>query len=103
MVNWKKLIKLVPSVVQVKRNKRYEVVYIDEFHEQPRIVGQMRPSTSQIILKLGQSPKEAIHTYVHELIHLFSDEYEVGLTESQVQKLEKAVYYLLKPGNIFKL
>jgi Zn-dependent peptidase ImmA (M78 family) len=60
-----------------------------------RLYGITRFDPNQIIINTQQSDKEAVLTYFHEALHAFSDSYEVGLTETQVRKLEKAFPYLL--------
>lgn len=101
MIDWRKLLKRIPNTVTVKKSHSFEVVWTTEFKD-THIVGMTRFEPKQILLKTGESNKETVHTYIHELIHAVSDAYDVGLTESQVLKLEKALYYLIKPNNIFK-
>lgn len=102
MVNWKKFLKSIPHVVQWSRKGFYEVVWVDSFKDN-ETMGETRFNPNQIAIKSGYSPKETVHTYLHECIHAISAEYDVGLTETQVQKLEKAVYYILKKNNVFIL
>lgn len=102
MVNWKKLVKQIPARVQVKSNVYFDVVWCKEFpldHEQ---IGGTNFEKKQITIKSGLSPKLTIITYLHELMHLFSDENSAALTETQILALEKSFYFLLKSGNIFK-
>lgn len=101
MVNWKALTKFIPNRVQVRRKTHYEICYIDAFVDDS-VLGETRFDTKQIVLKDNQPPKEKIHTYIHELLHAISEEYEVGLTETQVRALERAIYYVLKDGNVFR-
>lgn len=100
MVNWKKLSKLIPSEIQIGNKITYKILWVEEFPG--NTVGEMDKDTKQIRLKLGQSNKEKVLTYLHEVFHAFSDENKIGLTEKQVSLLErKMLYYYLKPGNLF--
>ena len=101
MVNWKKLTKLIPHRVQVSRKSFYEICYVDSFVDE-KVLGETRFDRKQIVIKDKQHPKELIHTYIHELLHAVSAEYDVNLTESQVQALEKSLYYILKSDNVLR-
>jgi len=101
MVNWKKLLKSIPHRVQISRKGFYEILYVDSFLDEST-VGETRLDKKQIVLKDKQTPKESVHTYIHELLHAISDEYEVNLTENQVIALERAIYYVLKSNNVFR-
>ncbi len=100
MVKWKKLKNKIPISVQYGRNQHCNIKWVQGFGDDT--VGSMHLASNEILIKLGMSDKLTITTYIHELLHLFSDANEVGLTENQILKLEKAFYYVLKDGNIFK-
>lgn len=102
MIRWKDFVQKIPSNVQISRKGKYEVVWSDTIKNDDDVLGETRFDPKQIVIKTSQSPKEAVHTYVHEILHAISEEYHVGLTETQVRKLEKALHYVLKEGNIFK-
>jgi hypothetical protein len=101
VVNWKALTKLIPHRVQVTRKSFYEICYVDSFVDE-NVLGETRFDRKQIVIKDDQHPKEKVHTYIHELLHAISAEYEVNLTETQVRALEKALYYALKSDNVFR-
>lgn len=101
MVDWKKFNRIIPHRVQVARNAFYEILYVDSF-VQDDVLGETRFDRKQIVIKDNQTPKEKVHTYIHELLHAVSEEYDVNLTEPQVQALEKALYYILKSDNVFR-
>lgn len=101
MVNWKSLTKLIPHRVQVTRKSFYEICYVDSFVDE-NVLGETRFDRKQIVIKDDQHPKEKVHTYIHELLHAISEEYEVNLTETQVRALERALYYVLKSDNVFR-
>lgn len=82
----------IPSKVRVTSKVTYLVFQSDAIDPD---LGQCNPNTKQIILNTKQSPKEIRLTYIHELLHALSFEYEINITESQVQKLENAIYKLL--------
>lgn len=98
-VNWKDLRKRIPARVQVRPGVFYEVLWAPDLGGD--YCGLMLPSKQEIRLQTGHSDKETVHTFFHEIIHLFADEYGVGLTETQVTMAEDMLAYLLKPGNIF--
>lgn len=102
MIRWINFLKKIPSAVHVSRKARYEVVWSDMIGKDENVLGETRFSPKQIVIKNSLSPKEAVHTYIHEVLHAISEEYDVNLTETQVRKLEKALHYILKEGNIFK-
>lgn len=101
MIKWERLLKQIPSSVQVASKDTFEIVWTSEFPD-PKVVGEMRLHAKQIVILVELTPKEAVHTYIHELIHAVSDTYGAGLTEAQVGILEKALYFVLKPNNVFK-
>lgn len=100
MINWNNLKKRIPSRVTIGNNS-YEVLFIDEFNNSSTL-GETRLEDKQIVLKNGQTPKELVKTYLHECFHAISEEYDVGLTEQQILKLEESLTFILKDGNIFK-
>lgn len=102
MIRWIKLKKLIPTQVKIKNNCKYEVVWVTKFTNDDHQLGECRYDTKQILLNINQSDKEAVHTFLHEIWHTLSYEYDLGLTEVQVQKLESASYYLLKLFWLFK-
>jgi hypothetical protein len=101
MVNWKSLKTKIPPRVQVAKNVYYEICWVDAFRS-PETLGETRFDTRQILIKLGMSPKETVTTYLHELGHALSAEYNANLTEAQVLALESALYFMLKDSNVFK-
>lgn len=100
MINWNHLKKRIPSRVIIGNNS-YEILFIDEFNN-PSTLGETRLEDKQIVLKNGQTSKELVKTYLHECLHAISEEYDVGLTEQQILKLEDSLTFILKDGNIFK-
>jgi hypothetical protein len=103
-INWKKLKKNIPNRVRVKARHHYEVLWSDEFWWDEktnrktfgitRTYADKKTSPDQILLNKKQGDKETIHSYWHEYIHSVSEHYNIDLTESQVQKLEKSFLYM---------
>lgn len=98
--NWGSRKKSIPSRVHVGGKDYYEIVWVDSFSN-PDTLGETRFSPNQIAIKNGQSDKETVMTYLHECIHAFDAHNNIGLTETQVLKLEKALLIALKNNNIF--
>lgn len=86
----------LPSSFRFTPKITYEVLFADEIKNDPEVLGEMRPNERQIVIKNGQSNTEILKTVIHEIIHVLSDENEVGLTESQVRALELATYRFLR-------
>ena len=99
MTKWKQLRKQIPIKVQIKASIFYDIVWVQEFPTD--CVGMTNFDKRQIQLKLGQTDKETVLTYLHELMHAISGENDINLTENQILKLEKSLYYVLKPANVF--
>jgi hypothetical protein len=100
MIKWKQLLTRIPNTVKFGKTT-YEVLWVDAFTNE-KTLGETRFDTKQIIIKTGESAKETVHTYLHEIIHALENEYGANLTENQVLALEKGVKDILKKGNIFK-
>ena len=94
MINWKKVKAKIPHRIRVKNKIYYEVLYIDNFKD-GKTLGETRFNEKQIILLRSLSPKIMVSTFLHELLHAISFEYNVDLTETQVLNFENSVPYLL--------
>ncbi|NJO65353.1 MAG: hypothetical protein HC836_46855 [Richelia sp. RM2_1_2] len=95
MVKWNKFAKNLPSKIQVSSNTKYEVLTIKEFKESDTM-GETRFEARQIVLKQGLPAKDQVETFFHELLHAFSDEYGINLTERQIINMEYMLPYLIK-------
>lgn len=100
MINWKRYVERLPHVVKVRKNQ-YPICWIEKFPD-PQLLGITEFEQRKIILKTGQTNKNCVKTYLHEVVHAFSHEFDIGLTESQVKKIELALYWVLLPGNLFR-
>lgn len=90
----KKVYPPIPSHIRVTSKRDYAVMHIDEFKD-PHQVGSCTNDPPQIIIKKGLSDKEHFSTVLHEVLHSLSFEHDINLTETQVLKLEKALFRLL--------
>lgn len=97
MISWKRLRKNIPSSVKVKK-ATYEVLWSQE-HVSGQNYGETRFDPKQLIIYDDGNDKETVHTFVHELLHAISHEYEINLTEQQVQKLEDSLPVLIQTIN----
>ena len=103
-VNWKKRISEIPSRVQISKKTYYDVVWQKEITDTKgnHLCGMTNLNDKVITIKMDMTAKLTIETYIHEVIHSISDEYDLGLTENQVLKMEESLPYILKLDNIFK-
>lgn len=63
-----------------------------QFNERKReTIGLNDPSTQEILIKTGMSPKERLTTLIHEIIHAFEDEYDVEIGHEIIEKIEDGV------------
>ena len=99
-VNWKKLYKRIPKSFNIGK-KEFKVYWLNEFPDKKQ-VGESDWNNKLMQLKRDETYKDTVHTYIHECLHLFSDEFEIKLSEKQVQGLEKTLKYWVESGNIFK-
>ena len=98
-VNWKKLRTNIPNKVHVGYSKYFEILWTDDFvfdkkDDAKKTYGITRFEPNQIVINKNQSDKETVLTAVHEMFHALRELNEIGLTESQVTKLEKCFKYL---------
>jgi hypothetical protein len=96
-IRWSFLKNCIPTHIKIKQSE-YEIVWVEDFKD-GKTLGETRFNTKQIVLKTNETDNETFHTYVHEVLHAVSDEYDIGLTEKQVRKLEKSLTDWLKPVN----
>lgn len=85
----------IPSHVRVTSKRDYEVTYIDEFKDVEQ-QGECRMDPPQIVIKAGDPIGEKFSTFIHETIHALDFEDKISLTETQVLKLERGIFRMLK-------
>jgi len=89
-MRWLGFLKRIPHKVQVTSKVFYEILYTPEIVGKEDCLGVTYLQQKQIMLMSKQSPKNMVHTYIHEVVHAFSEEYSVDLTERQVRAVEKS-------------
>jgi len=97
-----KIISKLPQKLRITSKVSYELLYLLEFNDN-KTLGECRPNEKQIVVVSGQPTTELTKTYIHELLHALSFEYNINLTEAQVQKLEVAIYNFLRLNKVFDL
>lgn len=98
---WSFFKRRIPHTVQIRNKISYEILWAEQMVT-PDNLGETRFNERQIIIKRGMTDKLTVVTYLHELLHALSYEYDINLTESQVLACEKFFLYILKNDNIFK-
>jgi hypothetical protein len=94
--NWKKKLKAIPARVQIAPKVHYEVTWQKEILDTKgnHLYGITDLDNKIITIKMGMSPKLTVETYIHEVFHAFSHEFNLDLTENQVLGLEHIIPYL---------
>jgi len=64
--------------------------------DEPATWGLCDYNDKKISIRHDLSAKNLLKTFIHELLHALSDEHHVKLTESQVLRLEQAIYLFLR-------
>lgn len=86
----------IPSHIRITSKRDYEVTYIENFKDSDTQLGECRWEPPQIVVKVNQPAGEKVSTVLHEVIHAVDFEHDIGLTEKQVLKLERAFFRMLK-------
>lgn len=95
------LIKLIPTEVRITPKIKYEIVWIKEFVNDSKQMGECRRDelTRQIVISESQPKGEVFKTFLHEVLHAIDLENDINLTESQVRKLENGIFRVLRLNN----
>lgn len=95
-VNWKNKVKNIPARVQIAPRVWYDVTWQKEITDTKgnTLFGLTDLNNKIITIKMDMSPKLTVETYFHECLHAWSDEFKIGLTETQVLHLEHILPYL---------
>lgn len=80
----------------------YEVLFVNEFPNDPKCLGECRYDSKQIVIKNDESNTETLKTYIHEILHAVSNEYGANLTETQVGKMENGIYNFFRLNGYLK-
>lgn len=101
MINWFKYLQNIPPRIKIGKNT-YEILWTESFKDKEQVGESRFSDEKQILIKIGQSNKESVHTYFHEVLHAISEEYNVNLTEKQVLNMEKSLKDFIKDNNMWK-
>lgn len=93
-MNWNKLAKNIPAEVKIGSRVKYEVLYIKEFSIKEDIA-KCDYGKKQLIIKEALGPKLKVESFLHECLHAFSYQHNIGLTEQQILDFESAFPYLI--------
>lgn len=99
---WTKYKNRISHRIEIKPKVFYEILWVESFPD-PTIMGETRyppKDSKQIVIRNNLSDKETYSTFLHEMIHAMDVEHKIGLTETQVLKLEKALMYRMKKKDI---
>ena len=81
----------LPKFLQIK-DETYRYLWVDRCPGEPKSThGLCCYESKTCWIRTKQGLEEAMSTYVHETLHAISDEYNINLTEKQVQKLEQGL------------
>jgi hypothetical protein len=65
-------------------------------------LGLCHPGEKCLYIKLGQSRREILETFIHELLHAMEDEYEFNIPHKVVGELEKPLAdFLIQNADLF--
>lgn len=82
----------------------YKVRLVDVVNrERPELIGEVSHDTNKEIRlqkALDQDKLESV--FIHELLHCIDVFMHLGLTEEQTERLEGAVYMVLKQNNLLR-
>lgn len=103
-MDWRKLMRRIPATVKIAPGITYQVTWQKKLVDTVGndLYGSTDYENKIITIELGLSPKQAVVTYIHECCHAFSNEHGIGLTETQIQAIEKTIPYfdgMFEKGN----
>lgn len=82
----------------------YKVSLVDIVNrEHPELIGEVNHNTNKEIRlqkDLDQDKLESV--FIHELLHCMDVFMRLGLSEEQIERLEGAVYMVLKQNNLLR-
>jgi len=91
----------VPHEILIK-GKRIKIVMVDtdEFYEDDHL-GEAHYDEREVLIKRNLSPKEAIKTILHELLHFIDYYYDLKLKHQNIYDLEEPLYQLMSKNPEF--
>jgi Zn-dependent peptidase ImmA (M78 family) len=95
-MNWKKARKNIPNKVRTAPRKSFEVLWANGLTDSQgnKLYGKTEFVPNRIIINNEQTDRESVLTTFHEFLHAIDHDNEIGLTETQVEKLELSFNYL---------
>lgn len=93
-----KIPKRYPSTL-IFNGEEYKIKFVKKFSEKDT-VGECDPSSREIRIKTGQTPKETYKTFLHECLHAIEEEFKVPLKHAVVYKLEDAFFRFLVENGV---
>lgn len=94
--NWLKLKNNIPNKIRTAPRRSFPILWSDGLSDtrEQRLHGITEFHPEKIIINSDQTDKEAVMTMFHEFVHALDHHNEIGLTETQVMKLEKCFVYV---------
>jgi len=86
---------ILPSKVRATSKITYDVVYSDDLGKDVWGEAESAPK-KQIRIRNGQSRKQLIMTFCHEVFHILEYEYKIKIPHSLIHELEEPIYRMLK-------
>jgi len=82
----------------------YKVRLVDVVNrERPELIGEVIHDTNkEIRLQKALDRDKLESVFIHELLHCMDVFMRLGLTEEQVERLEGAIYMVLKQNNLLR-
>lgn len=76
---------------------QYDVYDVPDLHNATggKLDGQAKYPEGEILLEASQKPRRRRSTLFHECLHVVSWQYEIGLSEKQVRRLETGLLNLI--------
>lgn len=95
-LSYKKLKVNIPTNMKTSPTDNFEVLWSDDLTDAggKKLYGMTRFEPNQVLISKDQTDKDAVLTAWHEMIHALCHSHEIGLTETQVVKLEKSFPYI---------
>lgn len=72
-----------------------DCVYKILFKKNLKCYGETDAEKKTITIKSGLSPRQTLHTFVHECLHVIEFEHPLKITHAMVYELEKAIVEIL--------
>lgn len=96
----KNLVANLPNSIRITKSISYELVFIDNFPDNIKTLGECRFEAKQIVINKNQSNTETLKTILHEILHAVALENDITLSESQVVGLEEGLFRVIKLNGI---